>query len=70
MKMFEFVSVEERKFTLKQTAELLGVDQSTVSRLLSGNKLGHFKINSKKLVSESHLTDYLKSIERLAKKTN
>jgi len=68
--MFEFLSVEEPKYTIKQTAELLSVDQSTVSRLLSGNKLGHFKIGSKKLVAESHLNDYLKSIERLAKKTN
>ena len=68
--MFEFVSVQEPKYTIKQTAELLGVDQSTVSRLLSANKLGHFEIGSKKMVAESHLKDYLKSIERLTKRTN
>ena len=67
--MINFVSVTEPKYSMQQAAEILGVEYSTVSRLLSRGKLGHFRIGSRKVIAESHLKDYLKSIERLPRKT-
>lgn len=66
--MINFVSVTEPKFSIAKTAKILGVDASTVSRLLSRGKLGHFKLGDRKVIAESHLKDYLKSIERLPRK--
>jgi excisionase family DNA binding protein len=67
--MLKFVSVTEPKYSIQKAAEILGVDYSTVSRLLSRGKLGHFRVGDRKLIAESHLKDYLKSNERLARKT-
>jgi len=67
--MFTFLSVDEPKYSIQKTADILGVDYSTVSRLISRGKLGHFRIGDRKLIAESHLKDYLKSIERLPRKT-
>lgn len=66
--MLNFVSVTETKYSIQQTADILGVDYSTVSRLLSRGKLGHFKVGDRRVIAESHLKDYLKSIERLPKR--
>jgi excisionase family DNA binding protein len=68
--MFNFVSVMERKFSVKETAELLGIDVSTVSRLLSGGKLGHFRVGARRVIAESHLEEFLKKIEKPAQKRN
>ncbi|HJX91129.1 MAG TPA: helix-turn-helix domain-containing protein [Pyrinomonadaceae bacterium] len=68
--MFSFVSVTETKYSIAKTAELLGVDYSTVSRLLSSGKLGHFRVGDRKVVGESHLEAYMKSIERLPRKNS
>jgi excisionase family DNA binding protein len=66
--MFEFLSVTERKFSVKQTADILGIDVSTVSRLLARGKLAHFPIGGRRVIAESHLEEYLKGIEKPAKK--
>jgi excisionase family DNA binding protein len=61
--MLDFLTVTERKFSVKQTADILGIDVSTVSRLLSRGKLAHFPIGGRRVIAESHLEEYLKSIE-------
>ncbi len=68
--MLGLLSVTERKFSVKETAETLGIDMPTVSRLLSRGKLAHFPIDGRRVIAESHLAEYLKGIEKLAKKRN
>jgi excisionase family DNA binding protein len=54
----------ERKYSMKAVAALLGVHVATISRLLSGSKLGYYQIGGRRVVGQTHLNDYLARAER------
>lgn len=57
----------ERKFSIANVAQALGVHPSTVSRLMDGGKLAYYQIGARRVVGEQHLEQYLEIVERKAK---
>jgi hypothetical protein len=56
----------ERKFKIKEAATAIGISPSGVRLLLNKKKLGNYQSGSRKVIGESHLTEYLSKIERNA----
>jgi predicted transcriptional regulator len=63
-KSIEDTQANERKYSMKAVAVLLGVHVATVSRLMSGSKLGYYQIGARRVVGQTHLNDYLACAER------
>lgn len=59
--------LNEKRFSMKQAAEILGVSIATVSRLASLRRIGFYNVKSKYVFSENHLADYLRKNESKAK---
>jgi excisionase family DNA binding protein len=50
----------------KQAAERLGISRITLLRARKAGRIGYFKIGSRVVYSERHLTDFLASVEQKA----
>jgi len=59
----------EPKFSMSDVAEIIGVNISTISRLMDSSKLGYYQIGRRRIVGESHLQNFLSLAERRAKVT-
>ena len=53
----------ERRFTEKETAELLGVSKMTVRRKREAGELRFYKIGSRIIISESQIAQFLEGSE-------
>lgn len=58
----------EVKHSMKATAQMIGVHVSTVSRMMSGGKIGYYQIGGRRVIGQSHLETYLAYAERQATK--
>jgi excisionase family DNA binding protein len=56
--------VAERKYSIKQTAAVIGISPSGVRLLLDNNKLGYYQSGTRRIIGEGHLDTYLAKIER------
>jgi len=65
--LLALIKAVEPKFSVAEAANHLGVNRSTVSRLISTKKLGCYQIGSRKVVGQSHLEEYLNRVERKPK---
>ena len=51
-------------FSIDAVAELICVHRSTVERLLESRKLGFYQIGRRRVISQTHLNEYLAQVER------
>jgi excisionase family DNA binding protein len=56
--------VVERKLSMKETAAVLGIHRSTVSRLLDRGDLGFYQVGDRRICGEHHVAEYLALNER------
>lgn len=54
----------ERKFSVAETAQILGQHPITIRRKLADKSLGFYKLGGRIFVGESHLADYIARSER------
>jgi excisionase family DNA binding protein len=54
----------EDKFTITAAAQLLSVSPTTVRREIKRRNLGSYLLAGRRLIGESHLTEYLARCER------
>jgi excisionase family DNA binding protein len=54
----------ENKFTIIDTAQLLNVSPTTVRREIKRGNLGSYRLAGRRLVGDSHLSDYLTRCEQ------
>ncbi|HEX8264584.1 MAG TPA: helix-turn-helix domain-containing protein [Pyrinomonadaceae bacterium] len=59
----------EKRFTEKETAQILGLSPMTVRRRRENGELGFYKAGRRVLISEKHIADYLAACERSVKPT-
>jgi len=59
----------EAKYSVNQTAKLIGISPSGVRLLLKNRKLGYYQSGKRRIVGESHLEQYLSLIDRASKAT-
>ncbi len=59
--------LNEKRFSMKEAAGILGVSIATVSRLAKLQRIGFYNIKTKYVFSENHLSDYLRKNESRAK---
>ena len=51
-------------FSIDDVAELICVHRSTVERLLESRKLGFYQVGRRRVISQTHLDQYLAQVER------
>lgn len=51
-------------FSIDEVAELICVHRSTVERLLDSRKLGFYQVGRRRVISQTHLDQYLAQVER------
>jgi excisionase family DNA binding protein len=56
--------ITEKKFRIKEAAEIIGISPSGVRLLLNTKKLGYYQSGKRRIIGENHLTEYLTKIER------
>ena len=56
--------ISEKKFRIEDAAAIIGISPSGVRLLLNNKKLGYYQSGKRRIIGESHLTDYLTKIER------
>jgi excisionase family DNA binding protein len=56
--------ITEKKFSLEEAAAIIGINTSGVRLLLNNRKLGYYQSGKRRIIGESHLTEYLTKIER------
>jgi len=56
--------ITEKKFSLEEAAAIIGISTSGVRLLLNNRKLGYYQSGKRRIIGESHLTEYLTKIER------
>lgn len=56
----------ENKFTVIDTAQLLSLSPTTVRREIRRRNLGSYRLAGRRLIGESHLSDYLARREQKA----
>ena len=61
--MTENYLLEERRYTERETAALLGVSKMTVRRKRESGQLGYYRIGTRILIAETHILDSLKRNE-------
>jgi excisionase family DNA binding protein len=61
--------ITERKFSIEESAAIIGISPSGVRLLLDNKKLGYYQSGKRRIIGESHLTEYLTKIERNKTKT-
>ena len=62
--------ITEKKFSLEEAAAIIGISTSGVRLLLNNRKLGYYQSGKRRIIGESHLTEYLTKIERNKTKAN
>jgi excisionase family DNA binding protein len=55
----ELKKITERKLSVDEVAEAIGVYRRTVTRLLDSGKLGYYQVGDRRIVGASHLQLYL-----------
>jgi excisionase family DNA binding protein len=55
----EIAEFFEEKYSTKEAAGILKLEESTVRKLLRRKKLGHYKLGRKRVIGKSHLLRYL-----------
>lgn len=56
--------ISEKKFRIEDAAAIIGISPSGVRLLLNTQKLGYYQSGKRRIIGESHLTEYLTKIER------
>ena len=56
--------ITEEKFSMEEAAAIIGISTSGVRKLLNNKKLGYYQSGKRRIIGESHLTEYLTKIER------
>jgi len=56
--------ITEKKFSLEEAAAIIGISTSGVRLLLNNCKLGYYQSGKRRIIGESHLTEYLTKTER------
>jgi len=51
-------------YSIDMVAELICVHRSTVERLLESRKLGFYQVGRRRVISQTHLNEYLAQVER------
>ena len=62
--------ITEKKFRIEEAAAIIGISPSGVRLLLDNKKLGYYQSGKRRIIGETHLTEYLTKIERNKTKTN
>lgn len=55
--------ITEKKFSIEEAAAIIGISPSGVRLLLDNKKLGYYQSGKRRIIGESHLTEYLTKIE-------
>jgi excisionase family DNA binding protein len=58
--------IVNRNFSAKETCLRIGVSRPTLSRLVASRQIGCFRVGTRLLFSEQHITNFLASVERPA----
>jgi excisionase family DNA binding protein len=56
----------ERKFSMAEVARIIGVHPSYVGKLMNRGQFGYYQIGNRRIVSQSHLEQFLLLVERKA----
>ena len=56
--------ITEKKFRIEEAAAIIGISPAGVRLLLNNKKLGYYQSGKRRIIGESHLTEYLTKIER------
>ena len=62
--------ISEKKFSMEDAADIIGISTSGVRKLLNSKKLGYYQSGKRRIIGEGHLTEYLTKIERNKTKAN
>jgi excisionase family DNA binding protein len=60
----EQVTTKPELFSKREAADILNCSEITVHRQIKSNKLGHFRIGKKVLISREHINRFLQLCER------
>jgi excisionase family DNA binding protein len=55
--------INEKKFTVNEAAEFLGIHPISVRRKIADKSLGHYRYSEKILIGESHLEELVRKTE-------
>ncbi len=61
--------IDEKKYTIEEAAEKIGISPSGLRLLLNKKKLGFYQSGKRRIIGEGHLDDYLTKIDRNNTKT-
>jgi excisionase family DNA binding protein len=53
----------ERKYSVEESAAILGIHPVSVRRIIADGSMGAYKFRDRVLVGESHLADYVRRCE-------
>jgi excisionase family DNA binding protein len=59
--------IYEKKYSIKETAHLLGVSEITVWREIGRNKLSCYRFGARVLIGEHHIEKYLMESENVSR---
>jgi excisionase family DNA binding protein len=61
----EQVIAKPELFSKREAANILNCSEITIHRQIKSNKLGHFRIGKKVLISREHINRFLQRCERM-----
>lgn len=61
---FVSTKITERNLELGEAGAIIGISPSGVRLLLDNKKLGYYQSGRRRIIGETHLTEYLSKIER------
>jgi len=56
--------ITEKKFRIEEAAAIIGISPSGVRLLLNNKNLGYYQSGKRRIIGETHLSEYLTKIER------
>jgi excisionase family DNA binding protein len=54
--------IEEKKYTIEEAAQCIGISPSGLRKLMNSNKLGYYQSGRRRIIGEAHLEEYLTKI--------
>jgi excisionase family DNA binding protein len=52
-----------RVFSIKEIIKMLGISKPTLCRIMKRGEIGYYRVGSRVLFSEHHISKYLQSVE-------
>lgn len=61
--------VQEKLLSAKETVVRLGISKPTLCRLMQKGQIGYYRVGTRVLFSDKHITAFLQACERKPQKT-